>query len=100
MVQYALWVDLEARPGKEKEVEEFLKGAQPIVQAEPGTAAWFAIKTSPGHYGIFDVFPDEAARDAHLNGKVAAALMQKADELFAKPPTIDKIDVLAAKLKQ
>ncbi len=100
MIQYALWVNLEAKPGKEKEVEEFLKSAQPLVQAEPGTAAWFAIKMAPGHYGIFDVFPDSAARDAHLNGKVAAALKQKAEELFAKSPAIEKIDVLAAKLKE
>lgn len=99
MIQYALQAHLDAKPGKEKEVEEFLKSALPLVQAESGTAAWFAIKVGPGRYGIFDVFHDEAGRDAHLSGKVAAALMAKASDLFAKPPAIDKIDVLAAKLK-
>jgi len=98
MIQYALQAHLEAAPGKEKEVEEFLKSALPLVQAETGTAAWFALKVGPGRYGIFDVFHDEAGRNAHLNGKVAAALMQKADELFSSPPKIDKIDVLATKL--
>jgi quinol monooxygenase YgiN len=100
MIKYALYAHLEAKPGKESEVEEFLKGALPIVQQETGTITWFAIKLGPGRYGIFDVFQDEAGRNAHLNGKVAAALMEKASELFAKPPAIDKIDVLAAKLKE
>lgn len=100
MIQYALQAHLDAKPGKEKEVEEFLKSALPLVQQESGTPAWFAIKIGSGRYGIFDVFHDEAGRDAHLNGKVAAALMAKASDLFAKPPAIDKIDVLAAKLKE
>lgn len=100
MIQYALQAHLEAKPGKEKEVEEFLKSALPIVQAETGTVAWFAIKIAPGRYGIFDVFHDEAGRDAHLSGKVAAALKQRGGELFSKPPAIDKIEVLAAKLKE
>ena len=100
MIKYALYAHLEAKPGKENEVEEFLKGALPIVQQETGTIAWFAIKLGPGRYGIFDAFQDEAGRNAHLNGKVAAALMAKASELFAKAPAIDKIDVLASKLKE
>jgi quinol monooxygenase YgiN len=98
MVKVALWVYLEAKPGKEADVEKFLLGGLPLVEEEPATTAWFAIRLSPNTFGIFDVFPDEAGRQAHLTGKVAAALMAKAGELFAKPPSIEKIDVLAAKL--
>jgi len=98
MVKYALWVPLQAKPGKEKEVEEFLLGGLPLVEAEPGTTAWFALRLGPSTFGIFDAFPDEASRDAHLAGKVAAALMARAPDLFATAPSINKLDVLAAKL--
>ena len=98
MSKLALYVPLEAKPGKEKEVAEFLKSALPLVDAEPGTISWFAIQNGPSSFAIFDTFNDEAGRDAHLNGKVAAALMAKADQLLAKPPTIRKIDILARKL--
>ena len=98
MSKVALYVPLEAKPGKENEVAEFLKSALPLVDAEPGTASWFAIQNGPSSFAIFDTFDDETGRDAHLNGKVAAALMAKAGELLAKPPVIHKIDVLAEKL--
>jgi len=98
MVKLALWVRLEAKPGKEEEVESFLKGGLAIVQEEPATIAWFAIRLSPSTFGIFDAFPDEAGRQAHLSGRVAAALMAKAPDLLAQPPSIEKIDILAAKL--
>jgi len=98
MVKVALFVRLEAKPGKEKEVESFLMSGLPIVQAEPATTAWFGIRLGPSTFGIFDAFPDEAGRQAHLTGRVAAALMAKAGELLAKPPSIEKVDVLAAKL--
>lgn len=98
MTKLALYVPLEARPGKEQEVADFLRSALPLVEAEPGTVAWFAIQTGPSSFAIFDAFDDEASRDAHLSGKVAAALMGKADELFASRPQIRKLDVLASKL--
>lgn len=98
MTKVALYVQLEAKPGKEQEVERFLRDALPIVQQEPATTAWFAIRMGPSKFGIFDAFPDDAGRDAHLSGKVAAALMAKASELFTQPPKIEKIDVLADKL--
>ena len=98
MVKVALFVRLEARPGKEKDVENFLKSGLPLVEEEPATTAWFGIRLGPSTFGIFDAFPDEAGRQAHLSGKVAAALMAKASELLAKPPVIEKVDVLAAKL--
>lgn len=98
MVNVALYVRLEAKPGKEKDVEAFLKGGLPVVQGEPATTAWFALQMGPSTFGIFDAFPDEAGRQAHLSGRVAAALMQKAADLLAKPPAIEKVDVLAAKL--
>jgi quinol monooxygenase YgiN len=98
MVKVALLVRLEAKPGREADVEHFLRGGLPLVQAEAGTAAWFGIRLGPSAFGIFDAFPDEASRNAHLSGRVAAALKEKASELFAQPPTIEKIDVLAAKL--
>ena len=98
MVNTALWVRLEAKAGKEKDVEAFLLGGLELVEQEPATIAWFALQLSPTTFGIFDAFPDEAGRDAHLAGRVAEALMAKAGELFASPPQIMKIDVLAAKL--
>jgi quinol monooxygenase YgiN len=98
MVKTALWVRMEAKPGKEKEVEAFLSGGLPLVEQEPATTAWFALQLSATTFGIFDTFADEAGRDAHLSGKLAEALMAKAGELFASPPQIMKIDVLAAKL--
>ena len=70
----------------------------PIVNEEPATTAWFGIRLGPSTFGIFDAFPDEAGRQAHLSGKVAAALMEKAGELFSEPPSIENVDVLAAKL--
>jgi quinol monooxygenase YgiN len=98
MVHVALAVKLEAKPGKEAEVESFLKSGLAIVQEEPATTAWFALRFGPTTFGIFDAFPDEAGRQAHLAGRVAAALMAKAPELLAQPPSIDRVDVLAAKL--
>ncbi|MFM0340228.1 putative quinol monooxygenase [Paraburkholderia fungorum] len=98
MVKLALFVRLEAKPGKEKEVEAFLLSGLPLVEDEPATTAWFGLRLGPSTFGIFDAFEDEAGREAHLSGKVAAALMAKAGELFASPPSIGKLDVLAAKL--
>lgn len=95
MVTKALLVRLEARGGKEDEVEEFLRTALPLVEAEPGTTAWFAVRFGPSSFGIFDAFPDEAARAAHLGGAVAKALGERADELFSAPPEITTLDVLA-----
>lgn len=98
MVNAALFVRLEAKPGKEKDVEQFLLSGLPLVEAEPATTAWFGLRLGPSTFGIFDAFPDESGRQAHLGGEVAAALMAKADELFSSPPSIEKVDVLAAKL--
>ncbi len=100
MVTVALFVRLEAKPGREADVESFLRDGLPLVQEEPATTAWFGIRLGPSTFGIFDAFPNDAGRQAHLSGKVAAALMAKASELFAKPPVIEKVDVLAAKLPQ
>jgi quinol monooxygenase YgiN len=98
MVKVALFVRLEAKPGKEAEVASFLEGGLAIVEQEPATVAWFAIRMGPSTFGIFDAFPDDSGRDAHLTGRVAAALMAKASELLAQPPSIEKVDVLAVKL--
>ena len=100
MVKLGLFVRLEARPGKEKDVESFLKGGRALVDQEPATTAWFAIRLGPSTFGIFDVFADDSGRQAHLTGEVAKALMAKAPDLFAKPPAIEKVDVIAAKLRE
>jgi quinol monooxygenase YgiN len=93
-----LLVTLEAKPGREDELASFLTGALPLVQQEPETTAWFAIRLGPARFGIFDAFPGDGGRDAHLSGQVAAALIQAAPQLLAADPTIDKVDVLAEKL--
>jgi quinol monooxygenase YgiN len=98
MVSEALFVRLEAKPGKEADVEDFLRGGLQIVEQEPATTAWFALRLGQSTFGIFDAFPDDSGRQAHLSGRVAAALKAKAPELFAEPPNIEKADVLAAKL--
>src|SRR6266853_513908 len=97
MNKFAIWAQLEARPGKEREVEEFLKSAQPLAEKESGTTAWYAVKIGPAKFGIFDTFADEQGRDAHLNGEIAKALFARAQELFAKEPEIHKIAILAEK---
>ena len=98
MVKVALFVKLEAKPGKEAAVENFLKNGLPIVMEEPATITWYGIKLGPSTFGIFDTFPDDAGRQAHLTGRVAAALMANAAVLLAVPPSIEKVDILAAKL--
>ncbi len=97
-VNVALYVRLEAKEGKEDEVAQFLAGALPLAEDEPDTTAWFAIQMGPSTFGIFDVFPDDSGRQTHLNGPIAAALMEKAPELLSEAPRIEPVDVLAAKL--
>ena len=99
MTRLALYVPLHAKPGKEKEVADFLRSAVPLVNAEQGTVSWFAIQEGPSRFAIFDTFDDEAGREAHLNGKVTAALMEKSKgDRFEKTPEIHKIEILADKL--
>jgi len=98
MTRFGLYVQLEALPGKEEELEDFLISAAPLVEAEIGTTAWFALKMGPSTFGIFDAFPDEDGRNAHLAGEVAKSLMAKAPKLLAKTPAIERIDILADKL--
>jgi quinol monooxygenase YgiN len=97
MENLALFAQLEAKPGKEAEVEAFLKSAQPLAEQEEGTLRWYAFKIGPGKYGIFDTFADEKGRDAHVNGEIAKALFAKAKDLFSKEPEINKLSILAAK---
>ena len=97
-VNVALWVRLEAKPGEEEAVAEFLRQGKALVEAEPATIAWFGVRLGPSTFAIFDAFPDEAGRQAHLAGKVAAALMAKAGDLLAQPPSIKMADILASKL--
>jgi len=93
-----LLVTMEAKPGRERDVDQFLDSGLSLVNQEPGTTLWFALRLGGSTYGIFDVFLDDAGRDAHLHGKVAEALMGQAPDLFTGPPDIQKIDIRAAKL--
>ena len=97
MITLGLLATLEAKPGKEAEVEAFLKSALPLAQNEPDTVNWYAIKINASTFGIFDTFNAEEGRQAHLNGPIATALMAKADELLAKPPVISSVEILAFK---
>jgi quinol monooxygenase YgiN len=96
MVSVGLFVRLEAAPGREADVEAFLRAGLDLVQQEPGTTVWYALRLGPSTYGIFDAFEDESGREAHLNGAVAQGLAEQA-ELFAAAPTIEQVDVLASK---
>jgi quinol monooxygenase YgiN len=95
--QLALLAVLQSKPGKEKEVEDFLKSAQPLALREGGTTTWYALKIAPSKYAIFDTFANEEDRNAHLNGDIAKALFAKAEELFATPPQVEKLEILASK---
>ena len=97
-ITVGLYVRLEAKPGQEGAVAAFLKGGLPLALQEAATITWYALQLSPNTFGIFDTFPDEAGRSAHLAGPIAAALMAKAGELLATPPVIQRLDILAAKL--
>jgi quinol monooxygenase YgiN len=98
MVSVALLVRLESKPGKEAEVGEFLRAALPLVQEETATTAWFALRFGPSSFGIFDAFPNDEGRQAHLAGRVAAALLAQAEDLLSAPPVIEMVDTLASKL--
>jgi quinol monooxygenase YgiN len=91
------WPRSRRSPTKAEDVVALLTGALPLAEAEPGTVAWYAARTSPTTFWIFDTFGSEDARQAHINGEIAAALMAKADELLAGPPEILAADVLASK---
>lgn len=97
MDKLAVLVLLNAKPGKEKDVEQFLELAQPLADGEPGTSTWYALKLGPGRFGIFDTFKDDSGRNAHFNGEIAKALFTKAEDLFSSPPQVEKLDILAAK---
>jgi len=99
MVTKGIIVRLKAKSGQEETVAGFLRDAIPLVQQEPQTIAWFAVRIDASSFAIVDVFPDEAGRLAHLDGAVAAALEEKGLELLAEPPLIETIDVIAAKLR-
>jgi len=98
MTKVSIYLELKAKPGKESELASFLKSAQSLATAETGTVAWFAVRFDDSTFAIFDAFNDEAGRDAHLGGPIAAALMKHADELLAAPPQIRKANVMADKL--
>jgi quinol monooxygenase YgiN len=98
MVSLGFLASMTPKPGKEKELAAFLESALPLAEAELGTVAWFAVQIDDNTYGIFDVFETEEARQTHINGPIAAALLSKADELLAEPPSIKPINVLAGKL--
>jgi quinol monooxygenase YgiN len=100
MANVALWVQLEAQKGKEGEVETLLRESLSIVNKETGTVSWYALKLGPTSYGIFDTFITNQEREAHLGGKIAKSLAEKAGELFTKPPTIERMDILASKLPE
>jgi quinol monooxygenase YgiN len=97
MATFALYAHLKAKPGKNAELEAFLKSALPLARQEKGTVTWYAFAEDEGSYGIFDTFDTEADRQAHLDGPIAKALIAKAGELLAEPPKIHKIAVLADK---
>lgn len=97
MVKFAIWATVQAKAGKEAQVESFLKSAQQLAEAEPQTVSWYALNLGSGRFGIFDTFQDESGREAHLNGEIAKALMANAKDLLAFEPQIQKIEILAAK---
>lgn len=97
MVTVGLLVRLEAKPGQEQAVADFLRSGLSLAQNEPDTINWYGIQLGPSTFGIFDTFPSDEGRQAHLNGPIAAALMANAADLLASDPVIEMVDILAAK---
>jgi quinol monooxygenase YgiN len=97
MAKQAIWVMLKAKPGKEADVEAFLKQGASMANDEPETVTWYGVKMGPGVYGVFDTFNDEAGRDAHLNGAIAKALIANWETLFSNELKIEKLEILADK---
>ena len=100
MIKHALFIRLEAKPGKEKELAQFLQQGLDLARQEGTTPVWFALQLAPSTFGVFDAFVDEAGRQAHLNGPIAQALWANAPNLLAQAPSIERIDVLGSKLPQ
>src|SRR5512138_447035 len=100
MENVALWVQLEARKGKEAEVETLLRESLSVATRETETLSWYALKLGPTSYGIFDTFQTDKDREAHLAGEIAKSLQEKASNLFSKQPTIERMDILASKLPE
>ena len=98
MIKVALFVRLEAKAGKETDLEKFLEAGLSMANQEATTPLWFALRLGPSTFGIFDAFRNESGRQAHLTGPIAKALMANAPELLAKAPSIEKLHVLGAKL--
>jgi quinol monooxygenase YgiN len=98
MVSIGLLIRLWAKPGQEAALAHFLEGALPIVEQEPGTVAFFAMRMGPSEFGIFNAFPDEASRQAHISGHAAQALFEQGDALFSQPPSVEPVDIISAKL--
>jgi len=98
MLKHALWVRLEAKPGQENAVAEFLNSGLQLANQETRTPVWFALRLGPSTFGIFDAFADDGGRQAHLNGPIAQALKTQAPQLLAKPPTIESVEVLGSKV--
>ncbi|MEO5946326.1 MAG: antibiotic biosynthesis monooxygenase [Chitinophagaceae bacterium] len=97
MEKFALLARVEAKPGKEQVVADFLKSALPLAQAETDTVSWYGLKINDNTFGVFDTFETEDGRTAHLQGEIAKALMANAAELFSKDPVIEFVDLLAVK---
>jgi len=97
MVKLAILARLEAKPGKEQDVADFLKGALPLAMEEAGTISWFALQIGPSTFGIFDTFETQEGREAHLGGEIAKALMANAPDLLAVDPVLEMVDLLAVK---
>jgi quinol monooxygenase YgiN len=100
MLSLGLFVRIEAKPGKEKEVAAFLMQGLQMANQEATTPLWFALRLGPSTFAVFDAFRDESGRQTHLNGRIAKALMALTPDLFAVPPSIERTEVLGAKISQ
>jgi quinol monooxygenase YgiN len=98
MDKFAIWSRMEVKPGKEQELEAFLKHAHTLIAHESGTTTFYTLKVGSSTYSTFNTFADEAALNAHVNGSVAKALLARSDELFLHPPQIVKTTIIEAKV--
>ncbi|BBG03855.1 MULTISPECIES: LLM class flavin-dependent oxidoreductase [Pseudonocardia] len=92
-----LVVTLRAKPEKREELADWLREMQAHAQQETGTTTWYAYRVDDDTFGIYDTFPGQQDREAHIHGEIVKSLRVRQQELLAEPPKIRQVDLLAVK---
>jgi hypothetical protein len=96
MVTVGVRAEFEFKAGQEAAAQDFFDNGRLVVETQPGTTRWYAFQVGPTTYGAFAVFADEADRDALLAAGGPQSSRTNAD-LFERPPTFEKVDIIASR---